>query len=97
VESLRWVRDPANRAEAVALLIDKLHVPPKVAERTYDQLVDPSFGFNVDARFDPEGFQNLLALRAEIQRRGEAAVPPERYIDLGYYERAMQRLAAKAR
>jgi ABC-type nitrate/sulfonate/bicarbonate transport system substrate-binding protein len=93
VESLRWVRNPANRPEAVALLVDKLHVPPKVAERTYDLLVDPSFGFNVDAKFDPEGFKNLLALRAEIQRKGEAAVAPERYVDLGYYERAMKRLA----
>jgi ABC-type nitrate/sulfonate/bicarbonate transport system substrate-binding protein len=92
VESLRWVRDPANRAEAVGLLIEKLHVPPKVAERTYDLLVDPSFGFNVDAKFDQEGFRNLLALRAEIQRKSEATVPPERYIDLGYYERAMKRL-----
>ena len=93
VESLRWVRNPANRAGAVALLIEKLHVPPKVAERTYDLLVDPSFGFNVDAKFDQEGFRNLLALRAEIQRKGETAVAPERYLDLGYYERAMQRLA----
>jgi ABC-type nitrate/sulfonate/bicarbonate transport system substrate-binding protein len=92
VESLRWVRNPANRGEAVALLIDKLHVPPKVAERTYELLVDPSFGFNVDAKFDQEGFKNLLALRAEIQRKGEAAIPPERYVDLSYYERAMNRL-----
>jgi ABC-type nitrate/sulfonate/bicarbonate transport system substrate-binding protein len=92
VESLRWVRNPANRGGAVALLIEKLHVPPKVAERTYDLLVDPSFGFNVDAKFDQEGFKNLLALRAEIQRKGEAAIPPERYVDLSYYERAMKRL-----
>ena len=40
---------------------------------------------------------NLLALRAEIQRRGEAAVPPERYVDLGYYERVMKRLGPAKR
>jgi ABC-type nitrate/sulfonate/bicarbonate transport system substrate-binding protein len=92
VDSLRWVRDPANRAEAVGILIEKLRVPPKVAERTYELLVDPSFGFNVDGKFDPEGFRNLLALRAEIQRRDGEAVAPEGYVDLGYYERAMKRL-----
>src|SRR5262245_43179666 len=92
VESLRWVRDPANRSEAVAMLIEKLKVAPKVAERTYELLVDPSFGFNVDGRFDHEGFRNLLALRAEIQRRDGEAAAPEGYVDLGYYERAMKRL-----
>jgi ABC-type nitrate/sulfonate/bicarbonate transport system substrate-binding protein len=92
VESLRWVRNPANRAEAVGLLVEKLKLPQKVAERTHELLVDPSFGFNVDGKFDPEGFSNLLALRAEIQRRDGEAVAPEGYVDLGYYERAMKRL-----
>jgi ABC-type nitrate/sulfonate/bicarbonate transport system substrate-binding protein len=94
VESLRWVREPANRAEAVALLAEKFRLPQRVAERTHALLVDPAFGFNVDARLDPEGFGNLLALRAEIQRREGEAVAPERYLDLGYYERAMRRIAA---
>src|SRR6266540_3426208 len=92
VESLRRVRDPANRVEAVGLLVDKLNLPQTVAERTYQLLLDPSFGFDVDAAFNPEGFRNLLALRAEIQRKEGEAVPPERYVDLGYYRRAMQRL-----
>jgi ABC-type nitrate/sulfonate/bicarbonate transport system substrate-binding protein len=92
VESLRWVRAPENRAEAVTLLVEKLKIPADTAQRTYELLVDPAFGFNVDAKFDPEGFRNLLALRAEIERKGEEAVDPERYIDLGYYRRALTRL-----
>ena len=92
IESLRWVREPAHRPEAVGLLAEKFNLPKPIAERTYDLLVDPDFGFNVDARFDPEGFRNLLALRAEIQRKGEEAVAPERYVDLGYYERAIKQL-----
>ena len=92
VESLRWVRAPEHRAQAVRLLTERLSLSGPVAERSYDLLVDPSFGFNPDARFDPEGFRNLLALRAELQRREGEAVPPERYVDLGYYERAMRRL-----
>jgi ABC-type nitrate/sulfonate/bicarbonate transport system substrate-binding protein len=93
VESLRWVREAGNRAPAVRLLVDKFKLAEPVAQRTYELLVDPAFGFNVDAKFDAEGFRNLLALRAEIQRKGEEAVPPERYVDLGYYERALKRLA----
>ena len=92
IASVRWVRDPANREEAIKLLREKSSLTLAVAARTYELLIDPSFGFNVDGRFDPEGFRNLLALRAEIQRKGEEPVPPERYVDLGFYERALKRL-----
>jgi ABC-type nitrate/sulfonate/bicarbonate transport system substrate-binding protein len=90
VEALRWTRDPANRAENIALLMEKLKISGKEAERTYDLLMDPAFGFTPDARFDLEGFNNALALRAEIEGGKPAA--PERYIDLGYYERALPRV-----
>jgi hypothetical protein len=37
------------------------------------------------------GFKNVLALRAELERKaGTEVPPPERYVDLGYYERAMR-------
>jgi ABC-type nitrate/sulfonate/bicarbonate transport system substrate-binding protein len=91
VEAVRWVRDPAHRAESVALLVTEHKLATDVAERTYDQLVDPAFGFTPDARFDPEGFRNLLALRAEVEGKAAGAAP-ERYLDLGYYERALMRV-----
>jgi len=91
VEAVRWIRDRANRAAAVDLLVDKLKLDRNIAERTYDLLVIPASGFTPDARFDVDGFKNMLALRAEIERKPDTeAPPPERYIDLGYYERAMK-------
>ena len=92
VESLRWVRRPENRAECVAILAEKLKISRDVAERTYQLLVDPTRGFTPDAAFDMEGFRNMLALRAEIETGGRAAPPPEKYIDLSYYRRAMNAL-----
>ena len=84
----------ANKAECLALLRDKLKLSESSAERTYAQLVDPGFGFTPDAKFSAEGFRNMLALRAEIERK-DGAVPaaPEKYVDLGYYERAVKSLA----
>jgi ABC-type nitrate/sulfonate/bicarbonate transport system substrate-binding protein len=94
VESVRFIRDRHNRTEAVDLLIDKLKLDRKIAERTYDLLVVPATGFTPDAKFDIEGFRNVLALRAEIERKPETeAAPPERYVDLGYYERALKLIA----
>lgn len=88
VESLRWVRRPENRGECVAILMRSLKIPRDVAERTYGVLVDPVRGFTPDARFDMEGFRNLLALRAEIERGGSARAA-ESYLDLSHYRRAL--------
>jgi ABC-type nitrate/sulfonate/bicarbonate transport system substrate-binding protein len=88
VESLRWVRDPANRAEAVGLLVSEQKLAKDIAERTYDQLIDPAFGFTPDARFDMQGFRNMMALRAEVE--GKTTAAPERYLDFSYYEQAMK-------
>lgn len=87
IEALRFVRDGAHRAESIALLVEQDRLAPDVAERTYEELVDPAFGFTPDAKLDPQGFRNMLALRAEVE--GKPAVAPERYLDLGYYQRAM--------
>jgi ABC-type nitrate/sulfonate/bicarbonate transport system substrate-binding protein len=93
IESVRHVRDPKNRAGSVALMVEKLKLSRQEAERTYELLLDPGFGYTPDARFDPEGFRNMLALRAEIQRRPTHQIgDPGRYVDLGYYERAMKLL-----
>ena len=92
MESLRWIRDTANRGAAVDLLVEKLKLDRGIAERTYDLLIDPVSGFTPDAKFDVEGFRNMLALRAEIERKTETeAVAPERYVDLHYYDEAMKR------
>jgi len=91
VEALRWVRDPNNRTAAADLLVESLKLDRRIAERTYDLLVVPSSGFTPDAKFDVEGFRNMLALRAEIERKADTeAVPPERYVDLHYYDEAMK-------
>jgi ABC-type nitrate/sulfonate/bicarbonate transport system substrate-binding protein len=93
VEALRWIRDPANRAEAVGLLVSEQKLAQATAERTYDQLVDPAFGFTPDVRFDMQGFRNMMALRAEVE--GKTTAAPERYLDFSYYERAMMMVGGK--
>src|SRR5579862_8777312 len=55
VEAVRWVRDRANRAESIALLVREDRLELAIAGETYDELTDPAFGFTPDARFDPEG------------------------------------------
>lgn len=94
IECIRWVRAPTNKAAGIAILIDKLRLSSREAERTHELLLDPAFGFTPDAAFDREGFKNVLALRAELERKtGTDVPPPERYLDLSYYDGAMRLVA----
>ena len=56
-------------------------------------LTEPKFGLATDARFNLDGFKNVLALRAEIEGSwGGKAPAPDRYLDLSYYEKAKHRV-----
>ena len=86
----RWALDPANKAEAIALLADRLKLAPQVAAQSYAVATDPADGIAKDAKFDMDGFKNVLKLRAEIEGQwGGSPPPPEKYIDLSYYDRAL--------
>src|SRR6476659_5995746 len=88
IESLRWVLDKTNRDEAIALLMGKRKLTRSLATRSYDLMIEPGFGFNPDARLSVEGFNNVLALRQEIE--GGPPPNPAKYLDLSYYDRALK-------
>ncbi len=88
IQSLRWVVDKSNRDEAIALLMSKRNLSRSLATRSYDLMIEPGFGFNPDARLSAEGFNNVLALRQEIE--GGPPPNPAKYLDLSYYDRALK-------
>ncbi|TMH40039.1 MAG: ABC transporter substrate-binding protein [Betaproteobacteria bacterium] len=93
IESVRMTMAPESRAQVVSLISTRFKQDQKVAERTYEVLVEPRFGLAPDAKFDMDGFRAVLALRAEIEGQWGGKPPaPDKYIDLGYYERAMKLL-----
>ena len=87
IEGLRWVLDPANRAEAVKLTADRLNVPADIAGEIYAVASDPVSGLATDAAFDLEGFKTVQRLRA--QSEGSPLAPPEKYFDLSFYRQAL--------
>jgi len=90
IEGLRWSLDPANQPAAVALYAERLNVPPDIAAQIYVTATNPAHGFARDAAFDLAGFKNVLALRAEFE--GSRPAPPEKYLDLSFYHRALATL-----
>src|SRR5881396_514520 len=94
IEGTRWAMSPANKDAAVRILAERLKVSTEAAAQTWQLMTDPKFGVAKDARFDMEGFRNVLALRAEIEGSwGGRAPAPDRYLDLSYYDAAMKRLS----
>ena len=87
IEGLRWTLDPANRAEAVRLIAERLNVPPDNAAEIHATACDPAQGLAGEADFDLDGFRTVLKLRADFEN--SAAAPPERYFDLTWHRQAL--------
>jgi ABC-type nitrate/sulfonate/bicarbonate transport system substrate-binding protein len=87
VEGLRWSLDPQNKDEAIKLFADNLKLPGDIAAATYAVAAAPLDGMAKDAKFDMEGFRNVLKLRADWT--GAAPGAPEKYLDLSYYQKAL--------
>ena len=62
-----------------------------LATRSYDLMIEPGFGFNPDAKLSAEGFNNVLALRQEIEG-GPPPDPAESISTCSYYDGALRRL-----
>jgi ABC-type nitrate/sulfonate/bicarbonate transport system substrate-binding protein len=91
IEGTRWALAPASKEAATKILSERLKVPPEIAARTWELMTDPKFGIAPDARFDMQGFRNVLAPRAEIEGSWGGKPPAaEKYVDLSYYERALK-------
>ena len=93
VEGVRWMLAPANKAAVVGLLSERLRLTPALAERNLALLTAPNTGSATDARFDLRGFENVLKIRAEVLGSWGGTPPAAtRYLDLGYWERAVATL-----
>jgi NitT/TauT family transport system substrate-binding protein len=90
IEGQRIVLDPARRSDMVQLLMAQFKQSEAIAQSSYDTLVAPGSGLAPDARFNLEGFKTVLAIRAEMEGMWGGVPPvPDKYLDLGFYQRAL--------
>jgi ABC-type nitrate/sulfonate/bicarbonate transport system substrate-binding protein len=93
IEAQRYVMNPANRADVIAILSERLKLKPEHAVATYNALLVPRSGLARDAAVDMEGFRNVLAVRAEIEGQWGGKPPAvDKYLDLSYFNRALARV-----
>jgi ABC-type nitrate/sulfonate/bicarbonate transport system substrate-binding protein len=87
VKATRWLHDPANKKEAMAVLLD--YFPdwkPAWQEQTYDMLIRQKM-LSTDARPNLKGIENFLKLA--VEHGGIPSVPPlKNWVDSSYVEKA---------
>jgi ABC-type nitrate/sulfonate/bicarbonate transport system substrate-binding protein len=92
VEAQRWLLSPANKQPVLELLAKQWHLSATEAAETYD-LMTKNGWYEEDARFDIDGFKNVLKLRAEVEGQWGGTPPAaDKYFDLSYYQRALAKL-----
>ncbi len=91
IKSVDWLSDPSNQKEAVAILANRQKISPEVASRLLSQEMDPTTGIITKAAIDVKGLEAVLKLRWEMNLLKTAVPPVEKYYDLTYYNRAVQK------
>jgi len=91
VAATRWLADPANKAEAIAILMkDMPNLSPAAAQGTYAAAASLGSAGAI-GRMDLQGVATVVALRAEYgapkkKKLGDS----HRFYDLSYYRTAMK-------
>jgi ABC-type nitrate/sulfonate/bicarbonate transport system substrate-binding protein len=90
VEAQRWLMARDNKQQTIALMEKEWELSPGVAAQTYATEVEGPGSLESDARFDLDGFKNVLKIRADVEGQWQGMPPsPERYFDLTYYDAAV--------
>jgi ABC-type nitrate/sulfonate/bicarbonate transport system substrate-binding protein len=93
VEAQRWIMTPANKQQAIELMIAQSKLSPEAAAETYDLLFNQPGGFEKDAALDLTGFETVLKLRAEIEGQWNGHPPSTaKYYDDSFYKAALAKL-----
>jgi ABC-type nitrate/sulfonate/bicarbonate transport system substrate-binding protein len=88
--ALDWLYDRSNREIVEALLIANVRdMTPALAKRSYDVLLAEKGGLIRDASLDLPGIRTVLALRTKFGTPQKTLSDPDKYIDIGYYRKAL--------
>ena len=90
VAAIDWLYDRSNRDEAVRLLRKNLpQMSQDLAERSYDELLDPEDGFFRQGRMDMEGLKTVLDLRSRYGKPAKLLGDPMKYYDPTFHAAAI--------
>lgn len=89
LSAIDWLYNPANTAEAVRILAAHVRIPEAAARNTVARLVSGPAALARKGEIDMEGVKTVLALREKHGQPQKKMGPPEKYIELRYYNQAI--------
>ena len=87
--AFRFIRDPANRAEVVKIIVDALGVSPAIAQKTMALYLDPDRGvLPQQGEVSGKGLANVIAMMGQAGLLQTPLPKPDRFVDRQYLEAA---------
>ena len=87
-EAYRWVYDPPNRDEAIALISETTKAPQAIARSTYELYVDQLKIWPTAGEVDDAALRAVIELMGELGQLSAPLPEPSRYIDPSYLRKA---------
>jgi ABC-type nitrate/sulfonate/bicarbonate transport system substrate-binding protein len=89
-DAMGWLADPANRPVAEALLVANIRdMTPALAQSAAARLLAQPGGLLRNLEIDPAALRTVIALRERYGEPRKTLGDIDRYIDLGYREKAL--------
>ncbi|HEX9465417.1 MAG TPA: ABC transporter substrate-binding protein [Alphaproteobacteria bacterium] len=92
MKATRWLYDPANKEEAIRILMRELKLEDRYARTAYEMYFGPTLTIAKDGEIDLIGIQELLNGLVEQGDMRAPTPPPQKYVNLSYWEEARKSL-----
>jgi ABC-type nitrate/sulfonate/bicarbonate transport system substrate-binding protein len=87
-DAYRWVYDPRNRDETIALIVETQNTTEPIARATYELYVDQLKIWPTAGEIDQEALREVIQLMGELGQLQAPLPEPSRYIDPSYLQKA---------
>ncbi|MBX5491723.1 MAG: ABC transporter substrate-binding protein [Chloroflexi bacterium] len=91
IRACRWLYDPANKAEAISILAQRLNTPEDLARKTYELYFEHADALPRNGELNLAGVRTVLDIMTEMGNLPSPTPPIDRYVDTSYLERAARR------
>lgn len=92
IESLRWLNNPANKAEAVRILISATNTDTATAAKSYDALVTQLHAFSSTGMVDGKGMTRVISSLVQLKQIEAPAPPAAQFFDNRFVQQATAEL-----
>jgi NitT/TauT family transport system substrate-binding protein len=93
LEAVRWLYDPAHKAQAVSILAAATNTTPENGAKAYDEFFVQLGAFSKDGRSRPQDFQKVIGALAQLKVLEPPLPSPAKFYDNRYIDQANAELA----